>query len=128
MPVSQLLSVAGSNGLKGSGGIAVGTAIAGRPPHGSVRAELPHTALAGMMPRITARCGHRRTLDNPHDLAADGFPSRTVAADGTRGNCLVFSSASPLPSLDSAGTVPLFADFFGTMELSDSPTTCMLDV
>ncbi len=25
--------------------IAVGTAIAGRPPHRSVRAELPHTAL-----------------------------------------------------------------------------------
>ena len=32
-------------GKKGAGRIAVGTAIAGRPPHRSVRAELLHTAL-----------------------------------------------------------------------------------
>lgn len=31
--------------------IAVGTAIAGRPPHRSVREELPHTALAASRSR-----------------------------------------------------------------------------
>jgi len=37
----------------------------------------------------------------------------------------VFSLVSSLPSADSAGsgTLPLFAGFPGTMELSDSPAT-----
>lgn len=38
----------------------------------------------------------------------------------------MFSLVSPLPSIDStgSGTPPLFAGFFGTMELSDSLATC----
>jgi hypothetical protein len=42
----------------------------------------------------------------------------------------VFSLVSPLPSANSAGrgTPPLFAGFFGTMELSDSPVTCMSEL
>ena len=39
----------------------------------------------------------------------------------------MFSLVSSLPSADSAGSgaPPLFAGFSGTMELSDSPATCM---
>jgi len=39
----------------------------------------------------------------------------------------MFSLVSPLSSIDSAesGTLPLFADFAGTIGLSDSPATCM---
>ena len=42
----------------------------------------------------------------------------------------MFSLVSPLPSTNSAGSgaPPLFAGFFGTMELCDSPLTSMSDL
>src|SRR5438046_1974322 len=92
-------------------------ALSGHPPHRSVRAELPHTAL---------------TLDG------DEFDSYTVqsdarfpgAASGASKVCTVFSSVSLLSSADSAavGSPALFARFSGTTRLSDFPKTCTSDV
>jgi len=60
-----------------------------------------------------------RTLHKPRDLDI----RCCVRSKGVGGS---FPLVSPLPSADSAGTVglPLFAGFFGTMELSDFPATC----
>ena len=102
--------------------IAVGTVIADRPPHRSVRAELPHTAptLDDDDQSRTLIGSVSRTLGSPRDL---GFWRRVQSSS----NCLTFSLVSPLPSIDSADSEPLslFADFCGTMKLSDSPErTC----
>jgi len=43
--VAEIISNQGSGNRDRTQVIAVGTAIAGRPPHRSVREELPHTAL-----------------------------------------------------------------------------------
>jgi hypothetical protein len=56
-------------------------------------------------------------------LVLNGFPSFSRLCVRSSSDCSVFSLVSPLPSTDSAGrgTRPLFAGFFGTMELCDSP-------
>ena len=101
--------------------IAVGPAIAGRPPHRSVRAELPHTALTSNtddQSRTLVR--FVRTPYNPRDLM-------TRLCVRFRGDCLAFFSVSPLSSTDSAavGCPALFACFSGTTGLSDFPETYM---
>jgi hypothetical protein len=50
-----LIEAAGRNAWKVTQAVAVGTAIADRPPHRSVRAELPHTAPALDVSRQIAR-------------------------------------------------------------------------
>ena len=108
--------------------IAVGTVIADRPPHRSVRAELPHTVLTLDVDLQTARCSAAaRTPSNPRDLATNGAPSEFRRCVRSSSDCPVFSLVSSLPSANSAGsaTPPLFAGFPGTMELCDSPATCM---
>ena len=71
-----------------------------------------------------------RTPSNPRDLGTNGVPSAFRLCVRSSSDCSVFSLVSPLPSTDSAGsgTPPLFAGFFGTMGLSDSPATCMSDL
>ena len=105
--------------------IAVGTVIADRPPHRSVRAALPHTALTLDDDDHPARRRRAaaRTPSSPRDLE----PRRCVRSSS---HCSTFSLVSPLPSTDSAdsGPLPLFAGFCGTMELSDSPETYMSDL
>ena len=107
---------------------AVGMPVTRHPPHRSVRAELPHTALAlsgdvgapalvwqggwvelaGVRPRIGTR------------------PLTRVCAR-TTADTRTFLSANALPSTASAGSGnPLFGDFSGTMALSDSRTACAL--
>ena len=101
--------------------IAVGTVIADRPPHRSVRAALPHTARTLDGDDHPARRGRAaaRTPSSPRDL-------KTRRCVRSSSHCSTCSLVSPLPSTDSAdsGPLSLFADFFGTMELSDSPATC----
>ena len=101
---------------------AVGTVVADRPPHRSVRAALPHTALTLDDDDHPARRRRAaaRTPSRPRDLET----RRCVRSSS---NCSTFSLVSPLPSTDSADSEPLslFACFFGTMELSDSPETYM---
>jgi hypothetical protein len=64
-----------------------------------------------------------RTPSSPRDPG-----TRLCVRSGS--DCSAFSSVSSLPSTDSAGVggPPLFARFFGTMELSDSPETYLSDV
>ena len=68
-----------------------------------------------------------RTPSNPRDLATNGLPFVFRLWVRSSSDCSVFSLVSSLPSANSAGfgTRPLFAGFFGTMELCDSPVTCM---
>lgn len=75
-------------------------------------------------------CAAARTPDNPRDLGTNGFPSEVRRCVRSSSDCPKFSPISPLPSADSAGsgTLPLFAGFSGTMELSDSPATCLSDL
>jgi hypothetical protein len=74
-----------------------------------------------LLPRIMTIKPHLaacRTPSSPRDLEARrGVRS---SSDGS-----AFSLVNPLPSTNSAdsGTPPLFACFFGTMELSDSAET-----
>ncbi len=72
---------------------------------------------------FSSRCAASRTPSSPRDL---GF--RRCVRSSSDGSA--FSLVSPLPSTGSAGsgTLSLFAGFFGTMELSDSPETCMSDL
>ena len=89
--------------------IAVGMALAGHPPHGSVREGLPHTVLALSQARnrlalgqLSARCAVRITRVFRHRVRCE--------ASGT-----TFLSAGSLPSSDSAGAsaAPLFAVVVG---------------
>jgi len=109
----------------GAAHIAVGTVIADRPPHRSVRAALPHTALTLDDDDHPARRRRAaaRTPSSPRDLEA----RRCVRSSS---HCSTFSLVSPLPSTDSAdsGPLSLFAGFCGTMGLSDSPATCLSDL
>ena len=106
-------------GAPGGRMVAVGTAVAGGPPHRSVREELPHTA-----PTLSQReiallehvvpSGSFATPLSPHDL-------RSGSVSGARRACSAFLSAESLPSADSAdaSAAPLFADFAGTTDSSD---------
>ena len=71
-----------------------------------------------------------RTPSNPRDLGTNGLPSVFRRCVRSSSDCEVFSLVSPLHSADSAcgGTPLLFAGFIGTMDLSDSPMTCMSDL
>ena len=71
-------------------------------------------------------CAASRTPGNPRDLGTNGVPPEFRRCVRSSSDCPVFSLLSSLPSANSAGlgTRPLFAGFFGTMELYDSPLTC----
>ena len=95
--------------------VAVGTAIADRPPHRSVRAELPHTAppLDGWRQSIAAPRTLAKPCDTPYPFCAGGvwlWP--------------VFSLGRTLPSSLSAAaacySAALFEGFIGTTARSDS--------
>ena len=92
--------------------IAVGTAVAGGPPHKSVREELPHTApplgitvkITSSLPAVAARV---HTSHVRHSVRYEYIAS-------------AFPLGDPLSSADSATGVPvLFARFAGTMGPSD---------
>ena len=99
-------------------GIAVGTALAGGPPHRSVLEELPHTApTSGQTePPPTA------VVRTPGDATRD-----TRLCVWRETHFQTFPLVDPLPSTDSAtATGPvLFARFVGTTGSSDSLETCM---
>src|SRR5450759_588483 len=105
------------------GDVAVGTTIAGRPPHRSVRAELPHTAPT--LDEIAAKLAAFRTPFRPCDVDAP-------YCAGTARACWTFSLVGALPSTISAasGDLPLalFDGFIGTTAPSDSSLPCMPDV
>jgi len=93
--------------------IAVGTAIAGRPPHRSVRAELPHTvAPLGSHGRDVAilNCrshAFRKLLILPGSVSSTSAKPHNMPSGG------------PLSSKNSATDVPaLFFCFSGTMKPS----------
>ena len=91
--------------------IAVGTGLSTRPPHRSVREELPHTAPAvSRTPTAAAR-----TPCNPRDpdLFRPGVRCETA--------CSTFLLAESLSSTDSAGVLvaPLFVGVAGTTDSSD---------
>ena len=104
--------------------VAVGTAIAGRPPRRSVRAELPHTALASDEWRQDGReeCFPRR-------LAHAAEPSGRVWSRSVSGTCQVQRRSPwppPFPPPPPSGRLsPLFGSFIGTMAESDSSRACM---
>ena len=86
---------------------AVGPALAGGPPHRSVREELPHTALA---------LDQRQTAISRWRMPASPIPCTPGTASGASKVWSTFSLAGSLPSTDSAaGTPALFARFAGTM-------------
>ena len=93
--------------------IAVGTAIAGRPPHRSVRAELPHTAPPlGSDVRDVAipTCRSHAFRKVTHSLGS---------VSSTSAKLHNMPSDGPFSSTDSATGVPaLFVSFSGTMEPS----------
>jgi hypothetical protein len=95
------------------GMVEVGTALAGRPPHSSGRAELPHPALA--LGLTLARCDTARRMRSTawyisllRPCVRDMWP------------CRPFPLAGRLPSIPSA-PFGLFGDFVGTMQPSDCP-------
>ena len=101
-----------SNIVKPTKRNAVGTAVAGSPPHRSVREELPHTApplgitvkMTSSLPAVAAR------VDASH------CPARCPV----RPHRECFPLGDPLSSAGSAIGVPvLFAHFAGTMGPSD---------
>src|SRR5215468_11707384 len=112
--------------------VAVGTALASGPPHGSVREGLPHTALTSgscdgqplvgiRMLSLLAAC---RTRHKP----CDSLPRLCVRHECARG---AFPLVGLLSSADSAAHAPapaLFARFLRTMRPSDSLQTCMSTV
>jgi hypothetical protein len=116
-------------------GVAVGTEVTLRPPHRSVRAELPHTAPAsGHDAKRTVEMAHpsaltvgtrrlrraaARTLSRPIDTHPR-LGVRCVAVSPA------FPSATPLPSTASAGRAPLFGRFLGTMGVSDFSSASMV--
>src|SRR5215468_9759180 len=108
--------------------VAVGTALASGPPHGSVREELPHTALTSgscdgqppvRMLSLLAACRTRHNL-------CDSLPRLCVRHECA---CVAFPLVALLPSADAAANAycasTLFARFSGTMRPSDSPQTYM---
>ena len=101
--------------------VPVGTALSGRPPDRTRRADFPHRA-----PTLGQRRAKRVCLAR--------FPirCRDVSASGSR--CVEdafratdFPSAEALPSIDSTGVTRVFADFFGTTTSSDFSTFCAPD-
>jgi hypothetical protein len=99
--------------------IAVGTAIAGRPPHRSVREELPHTA------PLLSDDGRDESIATCRacNFARTAWSGTVSGAIATRTQ-LLFGDL--LPSIDSATGVPvLFANFVGTTKSSDFPETCI---
>ena len=100
---------------------AVGTALTGRPPHRSQRAELPHWAPASDVnvepleaarrTRVSALCTHSRLC------------VRRVFCCREFSLARVLSSTSSADSLTETSPVisSLFGGFSGTMTLSDSP-------
>ena len=104
--------------------VAVGTAIADRPPRRSVRAELPHTALASDGWRQDGReeTSHAvwRTPLNPMGRV---WP-RSVS--GTRQVQRRSPWPPPFPPPPPPGLLsPLFGSFIGTMAESDSSRACI---
>jgi hypothetical protein len=98
--------------------IAVGTAIAGRPPHRSVREELPHTA-----PPLSDDGRDEASL---HAVHAPSLTAWSGAVSGPIAKRTQLLFGDPLPSIDSAAGVPvLFANFVGTTRSSDFPETCI---
>ena len=95
--------------------VAVGTAIADRPPHRSVRAALPHTSLTlddGVEANFTSR-----TPRNPWDTH---FPALCRAHVGFRNVSLV--RALPSTTSAEANRSSLFGSFIGTTARSDPST------
>ena len=89
--------------------VAVGTSIAARPPHRSVRAALPHTALALDAWRQTnARRSTRSCLSLRAAWRTRLNPRHTVSRLGVRPalGCAAFSLANGLPSTASASGWP----------------------
>ena len=101
-------------------GIAVGTALAGGPPHRSVREELPHTA-----PPL-GDDGQDVAVPTCRRRQAVKVLARSGAVSGASATMTSFPLGDSLSSADSATGVPaLFAHFVGTMEPSDFPPVCM---
>ena len=98
-------------------------ALAGHPPHGSVRAAFPHTALTSDETVL----GLRSSVP-VHPATRATWCAGSVSGPVAIAKCFPWSA--PLPSTDSAGGSgpPLFVGFFGTMGLSDSPATYTSDV
>src|ERR1039458_6760052 len=97
--------------------VAVGTAIAGRPPHRSVRAELPHTA-----PALDASACHqgRRPTHCSWYLETRN-PALSPARSHTRAILLgVRPSLHHLRSACPFGAARIVGNFIGTMADSDS--------
>jgi hypothetical protein len=101
--------------------VAVGTAIADRPPHRSARAALPHTALT--LDDGVEACFTSRTPRNPWDT---DFP----LCVGLVWSSATFSLVRALPSTPSAEArnASLFGSFIGTTARSDPSTACMSGV
>jgi len=95
--------------------IAVGTALTGRPPHRSVREELPHTAPPlGPGDQSSTRRAHLSHACHRRCLARSG------AASGTSKTGITFPLGVPLSSTGSVAGVPvLFVRIDGTMGTSD---------
>src|SRR5579872_324251 len=106
--------------------VAVGTAVARRPPHRSRRAELPHRALAADQTPVGLPLGR-----GPCGAFGRSSGQASPSLRGTGSDRPVLPSslslAKPLPSIPSAGsdTPPLFGNFAGTTGLSDFPCPCI---
>ena len=116
-PYDQFADINGNHSISvtdlvAAAAFAVGTALSGRPPHRSVREELPHTAPPlGMTVEVhlpTCRSRLSRCFAWPGTVSG---ASRRRAA---------FPLGGPLSSTDSAAGVPvLFVRFAGTIGPSD---------
>ena len=104
--------------------VAVGTAIADRPPHRSRRALLTHRAPPSGRTSVAnglSPFAVRRSAANRIDVA--------IRLRGTTAVCRLFPLGEALPSTTSAGScLPLFDRFIGTMASSDFSSTYTLGV
>ena len=100
------------------GMVEVGTALAGRPPHSSGRAELPHPALA--LGLTLARCDTARRM-----CSRSWYISLLRPCVRDMWPCCSFPLAGRLPSIPSA-PFGLFGNFVGTMQPSDCPRSFII--
>src|SRR4051794_6582516 len=93
------------------------SSLAGVPPRGSVREELPHTALTSGPTAPTPKAAVRMPGGSARRIRL-GVRCGTVRP--------TFPLVDPLPSTDSVAALgpALFARFVGTTRSSDSSETC----
>ena len=102
----------------------VGTALSGRPPDRTRRADFPHRAPTSSQTSTLGRDGVPAGAEPPASVAYVGFENVVLSPHEVSTTWLLL--AASLPSIDSTGVTLVFADFLqvGTTDASDSSQDC----